>query len=428
MRPQLEISQITHLHPQHIGTISADGAWFTYDPAYLAEPDAAAISRSLPLSTEPFGQAEYQPYFEGLLAEGFARQALIAELQLREEDWLSLLIACGRDCIGDVLIEPTNSNGHEEPAYIPLDPQALKLMFQDLPTIAEQNATMCLSLAGAQGKTGLAHDPSRPIAEGWLQPQGLAATTHILKTSPIRDIPEIEFLCMQTAQACGIETAETFLLDLANPVLAVERFDRVIVQNDQGWHVERLHQEDLCQAFGMAPGSKYAGLDGGSIHSIAALIRSVCSLPARDITSFARQLLFNYVIGNCDAHLKNFSLLYRPGRYGNQVAISLSPAYDLVCTAYYPKYSRDMAMMLGDARSIDDVAPESFVRVAQDLGVTAKALKSLAVPIVDNVLPSLESAGEGNMGDVLASTPYIAEDLARDIEPRLAILRAFCTG
>ena len=425
---ELAIAQLTYREPRHIGTISSDGSLFTYDPAYLAQPDATAISLSLPLREEPYRKVEYQPYFEGLLPEGFSRQALVAELQLREGDWLSLLAACGNDCIGDVLVIAANDNVRRPTCYQPIDQQTLKLMFQNLPAIAEQNAEMRLSLAGAQGKTGLAHDPAAPMSEGWLQPQGLAATTHILKTSPMRDIPEIEFLCMKAAQACGIEAANVSLLDFANPVIAVERFDRQIVQDGNGWHVERLHQEDVCQAFGMTSGSKYAELDGGSIHDIAVLLRAKSVRPARDIAAFAQQLLFNYVIGNCDAHLKNFSLLYRKGSVEGRPVISLSPAYDLVCTTYFPKYSRDMAMKMGGAHSIDDVTVGTLSSVAHELGITVRALQTLAAPIAGRLLPVLEAAGDGAMGDILESTPYIAEDLAKDFEPRLEVLRKFCEG
>lgn len=423
---ELTIAQLTYREPRRIGTISSDGALFAYDPAYLAQPGATAISLSLPLRETPFSAIEYQPYFEGLLAEGFSRQALVTELQLREGDWFSLLAACGHDCVGDVVVLANGNDTQRTSSYQSIDSQTLKLMFQDLPTIAEQNAEMRLSLAGAQGKTGLAHDPIAPMSEGWLQPQGLAATTHILKTSPMRDIPEIEFLCMKAAQTCGIKTANVSLLDFANPVLAVERFDRQIVRDGDNWHVERLHQEDLCQAFGMTSGSKYAELDGGSIHDIAALLRARSARPARDIAAFAQQLLFSYVIGNCDAHLKNFSLLYRKGTVEGRPSISLSPAYDLVCTTYFPKYSRDMAMNIGGVRSIDDVNADTFVSLAHELGITVRALKTFATPIAEQLLPALEAAGDGVNGDVLDSTPYIAEDLAKDFGPRLNVLREFC--
>lgn len=423
---ELAISQLTHQEPRRIGTISPGGSSFTYDQTYLSRLDATPVSLSLPLRETPFSAVEYRPYFEGLLAEGFSRQALVAELQLREGDWLSLLAACGSDCIGDVLVTAANDNVRRPTGYQPIDRQTLTLIFQNLPAIAEQNAEMRLSLAGARGKTGLAHDPAAPMNEGWLRPQGLAATTHILKTSPMRDIPEIEFLCMKAAQACGVATANVSLFDFANPVLAVERFDRQIVRDEDGWHVERLHQEDVCQAFGMTSESKYTELDGGSIHDIAALLRAKSVRPARDIAALARQLLFNYAIGNCDAHLKNFSLLYRKGSVEGRPIISLSPAYDLVCTTYFPKYSRDMAMKMDGTCGIDDVTAITLSSVAHELGITVRTLQTLAAPIAEQLLPAIEAAGDGIMGDVLESTPYIAGDLVRDFAPRLKVLRDFC--
>ncbi|MDO4289636.1 MAG: type II toxin-antitoxin system HipA family toxin [Eggerthellaceae bacterium] len=429
MTPDLAVYRLACSSPQRVGTIRSgdlpSSSSFSYDPSYLALPEAVPLSLSLPLRGEPFDQADFRPYFEGLLAEAHARQELAAKLRLREDDWLGLLAACGRDCIGGVLIAPEGEvvGGHLD--YEAIDSKRLKLMFQDLPAIAEQNVDMRLSLAGAQGKTGLVHDPQCSMQEGWFVPQGLAATTHILKASPLRDIPEVEFLCMKAAQACGIKTANASLLNCGTLVLAVERFDRKVAQGEHSWQVERLHQEDLCQAFGIPSGSKYAELEGGSVRGIAALLRERSARPARDIAEFARLLVFNYAIGNCDAHLKNYSLLYGNGS-GGRCSVSLAPAYDLVSTTYFPRYSRNMAMVFGGVESIDEVTPETFKHVAQDLGITVGALKHLAAPITERLLPALVQAGEGELGDVLKSTPYVADDLANDVKPRLEVLRAFC--
>lgn len=429
MMPDLAVYRLACSSPQRVGAIrhggSSNGPSFSYDSSYLALPEAAPLSLSLPLRGESFSRAEFRPYFEGLLAESHARQALAAKLRFREEDWLGLLAACGRDCVGDVLIAPEDEAVGGNFGYEAVDPKQLKLMFQDLPAIAEQNAGMRLSLAGAQGKTGLAHDLQCLMRDGWLLPQGLAATTHILKASPLRDIPEIELLCMKAAQVCGIKAANVSLLNCGTPVLVVERFDRKVAQGEHSWRVERLHQEDLCQAFGVPSGSKYAELDGGSVRGIASLLREKSARPARDIAEFARLLAFNYAIGNCDAHLKNYSLAYGNGS-GGRCSVSLAPAYDLVSTTYFPRYSRSMAMVFGGAESIDEVTPETFKRVAQDLGITAGALKRLAAPIAERLLPALAQAGEGELGDVLESTPYVADDLASDVKPRLEVLRAFC--
>lgn len=425
----LLVSQVSLANPQTIGKIHDNGMLFSYDESYLASHPSIPLSLSLPFTPTPFPKEAFRPYFEGLLAEGSARQSLASELQLKEDDWLGMLEACGRDCLGDVIIEtPHSSESREQYGYESIDVNEVRAMMRTLPRIAKENAGMRLSLAGAQGKVGLAHNPLKPADEGWLKPHGLAATTHILKTSHLRDIPEVEFLCMKAASACGVKTASVHLLDFGMPILVVERFDRRATFAQGHLVVERLHQEDLCQAFGMTSASKYAEMPGGSVRSIADLIRRQSARPAKDIAQLARVLSFNYVIGNCDAHLKNFSLLYSAAARAKEPVIELAPAYDLVSTTYYPRYSRDLAMTLGDARTVDKVVPGSFSTLAEHIGMKASALRSLAKPIADNVVEAIGRAGSGSMGSVLESTPYVADDLINDIAPRLEILRAFCEG
>lgn len=410
-----------------VGTISRSSMTFSYDPNYLSAAWATPLSFSLPLSNLPYMLDAFQPYFEGLLPEGEARRALAGELRIPEQDWLSLLAACGRDCIGDVVVRSEDDQeSFDTHGYDAVTQNDLVKMFLDRPSRAPENATMRLSLAGAQDKTGLAHQPNKPMHLGWLRPRGSAATTHILKSSPLRDIPEIEFLCMSAAKACGMNVADVSLIDLGRPVLAVERFDRAISPGYTELHVIRLHQEDLAQAFGVTSGSKYAELDGGSIKSITHFLRSQASRPARDIPHFAQMLCCSYLIGDCDAHLKNYSILYGPVTHKERVAPKLAPAYDLVCTTYFPRYSRDMAMSFGGERDIDDVTPLTFSTLARELGMTDNALKKLVQPLVEHIEEAIRAAGDGAMGPVLESTPYIADDLIEDIAPRRAVLESFC--
>lgn len=402
-----------------VGELRSNASSFSYFKDYLEAPRAIPLSQSLPLREEAFNEAELRPYFEGLLAEGAAREALVAELGLPLDDWISLLEACGRDCIGDVVIGEPPTRETSTPAYEPVDKDELKSLFLSS-GYAKENAASRLSLAGTQSKTGLAHDPSSPMDEGWLRSIGLGATTHILKSSHLRDVPEIEFLCMCAASVCGVTTAKVGLLEWGNPTLWVERFDREVAEPGGALAVKRIHQEDFAQALGVIPTSKYVELEGGTVRTLAQLIKSTCTRPTRDLASFARMLVFSYLIGDCDAHLKNYSLLYRNGE------VTLAPAYDLVCTTRYPRFSRELAMRLGDTRAIDDVTPGSLVRLASDLGLKTSALQRLSRPIASGFAPGLSKAVAGACGPVLNSTPYIAEDLLEDAAPRLAVLEEFC--
>ncbi len=113
-----------------VGLLDERGTSFSYDAEYLGMPGATPLSLSLPLRLEEFSEGEIRPYFEGLLAEGRARAALASELGLAEEDWLGMLIACGRECIGDVLVlERPVERPLDVGSYESLDEDALRRMF-----------------------------------------------------------------------------------------------------------------------------------------------------------------------------------------------------------------------------------------------------------------------------------------------------------
>ncbi len=422
----IRVARLAYNQPIIVGILSDGGDSFAYDDDYLRRSDAVPLSLSLPLRSAPFPEIEHRPYFEGLLAEGMARRALAEELQIAEDDYLSLLVQCGRDCIGDVLILGEEEEPALEPfSYEPLEREGLMGIFRGFPESAAENAASRLSLAGTQNKVGLAHNPDVPIEHEWLRPHGLAATTHILKTSHLRDLPEIEYLCMHAAAACGIVVARTHLLDMPIPVLAVERFDRQIDMINGTLRVRRLHQEDLTQAFALTPGSKYAELPGGSVPTIANLIKRNSALPAHDLEQFARTLLFCYAIGNCDAHLKNYSITLSASKHGKPL-LALAPMYDLVSTTRYPNFSRNLAMKIGGAQTIDDVTPGSLATLAHDLGIAQSALRRFARDIVNNLIGAINSVGKGGEGPVLASTPYIGDDLIEEAVPRIEVLERFC--
>ena len=427
--PGFSIYRLEQLSPVLVGALGELGDAFSYDPDYLACADAKPLSLSLPLRQGAFSAAEIRPYFEGLLAEGQARAALASRLGLAEEDWLGLLVACGRECIGDVLVcDDTCSPIGDGEGYAPLGDAELREMFLDDSETARENVTTRLSLAGTQSKTALAHMPGSSIGAGWLRPAGLSASTHILKTSHLRDLPEVEYLCMSSAAFCGMAVAQTALLDVGNPVLATERFDRRALVEGDRLVVNRLHQEDMAQAMGVTGGSKYAELEGGSVRAMAELLRKRSVRPARDVASLAQMMCLAFLVGNCDAHLKNYSIMHdEPARDGGAL-ISLAPAYDVVSTTLFPNHPRRFAMRIGDARTIDEVTPDSFHVLAADLGIRDSALRRLASPLVEGLVEGVRRAGEGELGDVRESTPYVAEDLIENMMPRVEVLSEYCFG
>ncbi|MGN0071965.1 MAG: HipA domain-containing protein [Atopobiaceae bacterium] len=307
-----------------------------------------------------------------------------------------------------------------ESGYEPVSVEDLHGIFRDEGSIAEENADQRTLIPGAQPKCALAWlDSAAAGTAGWFRPYGLAASTHILKDSALRDVPEVEYLCMRAADACDIRVPEVELLDCGKTVFAVERFDRKRREEGESVYIDRLHQEDSAQALGVLPSMKYRELAQGSIRRIAELIRTYCADPISDLQQFASVLVFNYAIGNCDAHLKNYSFLLA------SQGMRLAPAYDLVSTTYFDRFSRNLAMDLGGIRNIDGAGPEQLRDMAKDLSVSEKALKRIACHIAETLVPGIQSALDGD-GWMPESLPFVAEGLIDDIRPRLAVLCRFC--
>ena len=85
-------------------------------------------------------------------------------------------------------------------------------------------------------------------------------------------------------------------------------------------------------------------------------------------------------------------------------------------------------MRIGDARTVDEVTADSFRALAADLGIRDSALRRLASPLVEGLVEGVRRAGEGEFGDVLESTPYVADDLIENMMPRVGVLSEYCSG
>lgn len=128
--------------------------------------------------------------------------------------------------------------------------------------------------------------------------------------------------------------------------------------------------------------------------------------------------MFNHLIGSCYNHLENLSTLYDPGWN----SVSLAPAYDLVCTTYYARFSRRMGMSVGNASMIDDVSVDDLALHAKRLGISPKRLKALARTMLSRVAPALHAAAESLVERGFPEALYVADDLEEDMAPRAEIL------
>jgi len=336
---------------------------FAYSPGWLQNDDAPPLSASLPKRVEPFSRRECRPFFGGLLPEESQRDAAAQVLGVSRGNDFALLDRLGGDVAGALQLLPPG----ETPAApdldqrpIPLDDPGLIRVLDALPVrpLLAGEEGLRLSLAGAQSKVPVV------LVDGAVAlPAPGQPTTHILKPpmSRFSATTENEAFVMRLAAAAGLDVAaveprivrdRTFLL--------VQRYDRSRGENGG---VRRIHQEDFCQALCVPPETKYASEGGPTFKDCFELLRRVAARPAVDVLKLLDAVIFNLIVGNADAHGKNFSILY--DREGPRLA----PLYDLLATVAYPELSPKLAMRIGKRATLGEMDAKGWIAFAADAGV-----------------------------------------------------------
>jgi serine/threonine-protein kinase HipA len=248
-----------------------------------------------------------------------------------------------------------------------------------------------LSLAGAQDKIAV------KVEGGTISlPLNGSPSTHILKPQIERfeGVVFNEGLCMKLSAAVGIPTAgiRTGRVKGIHYIL-VERYDRTHIPATSGGQpkLRREHQEDFCQALGMVSEHKYQGEGGPSLKQCFELVRNISSVPLVDLQSLLKAVLFNLLIGNNDAHGKNFSLIYRADGQTR-----LAPLYDLVSTAAYPELSARMAMKIGGEYDSEKVGPRQIEKLADEAALSVPMVRDQVTELADAVLAALPAATPEN--------------------------------
>jgi serine/threonine-protein kinase HipA len=363
---------------------------FTYAEGWRNKPGAVPLSQSLPLRAEPFKGKECRGFFGGILPEEAKCEIIARNLGISARNDYAMLERIGGECAGAVTFVPAGGALPEKNYdYRKLSDNELAGILRELPKrpLLAGDKGVRLSLAGAQDKVAV-HIEGGEIS----LPLGGAPSTHILKPAVERfdGVVFNEALCMNLAAASGLPAAgvETRTVDGID-FLVVERNDRHHGKSaDDNPTLERLHQEDFCQALGFVSEMKYQMEGGPSLKQCFALLRDVSSTPVIDLARLLDAVIFNYLAGNNDAHGKNYSLLYKPLEKGGRETM-LSPLYDIVSTVYYPDLSRDMAMKIGKEYSSENVTAKDFEQLAEEAGL-GKALVRRRVPeLADTVIASL---------------------------------------
>ena len=348
-----------YLNQTLIGHLSIDPQGdmaFIYNQAYASNKQNPPLSQSLPLQAAAYDAKQCRPFFSGILPEAHLRASIARQLGISEKNDFALLSAIGGECAGAVsLLPPSVTLQNLEPEYRMLDEHALASILDTMhqkPMLVGEDGIR-LSLAGAQDKLAVAYIDNQIAI-----PINGAPSTHILK--PInRDfisLIENECFCLNLAKKMGLNTAEAALHYADNkPFLLIKRYDRIASNHE----IQRLHQEDFCQALGIIPEMKYQREGGPDLATCFQLIRQVSSLPVLDIKALLHGVLFNLIIGNNDAHGKNFSILYE------QQQTRLAPFYDMISTVYYPELATKMAMKMGSKYDFDVLYPRHIMQMAE---------------------------------------------------------------
>ena len=396
------------LFDQPVGTLSLLGGRlsFQYGHDWLAQPDAVALSQSLPLGPDVFDDRQCRAFFAGLLPEGNLRRLIAQQCQVSSQNDFALLNAIGGECAGAItFVSHRQPLATAEQAGVEwLDEPQLMALLDELPRrpmLAGRDGVR-LSLAGAQDKLPVVFDGQRIGL-----PKGGQPSTHIIKpaisaATSVQDSVFNEGFCLALAQAMGLPTAQAQIFDVQDrQVLLVARYDRRVGIDGQP---VRIHQEDFCQALGVVPEMKYQNEGGPDLKACFDLLRKATRPSAPQVLRLLDAVVFNALIGNHDAHAKNFSLLYAGP--GDNAAPTLAPLYDMLCTAVYEHLTPKMAMKLGSKYKFTEVQARHWELFAQAAGLSKAQTKKRVLQIAQQ-LPAIARSLQATQP--FAGRPIIAK-------------------
>lgn len=392
------------INQQEVGSLQeVAGLWsFQYTPDWLANPKGFALSPHIPLSAQPLldgaSQRPVQWYFDNLLPEEDQRVLLAKDARLDAADAFGLLAWYGAESAGSLTLLPPEAAPQTTEPLRPLPDDALQARIRQLPRAPLTHAAVKrMSLAGAQHKLAVV------LQDGALfEPAGATPSTNILKPDhPDADYPHSvinEWFVMRLAGRLGLDVPDVHRRYVPSPVYLIDRFDRV--PDAQGW--QRRHAIDACQLLGLDRSFKYTQ---GSMDSLAALANA-CRSPAVARSRLFGWLVFNVLVGNSDAHLKNLSFLV------SHEGVQLAPFYDLLSVAVYDSPAFDktgwpahtqLAWPVLDVRHFSDIRRGLLLKA----GTALNLVKGTAERLLERLRSRIVSEAEALYAEVEAENARI---------------------
>src|SRR5271163_3148432 len=346
---------------------------FTYATSYL-DSGGPQIAFTLPRQQDPHYSFGLHSFFDNLVAEGWLARAQARALDIRADDRFARLLAFGLDCPGAVSV---------------IDPRPTTTPDLTLGTVEEIAAlTNRASISGVQPKLFAVREREtfRPAQRG-------EPSTHIAKlpSAELEGLVELEYLTTRAAAALlpddQIVPVEVATVEKVHgPCLLVQRFDRT----PEG---AKIHFEEFNQLLGRLSEAKYEGSYG---EMAAFILANQQRQREQDVDRLFRRVLVCILLGNNDAHAKNFALLYTPEGF------RLAPFYDIVAPSVYPRFRRTgLALKIGagaNPRGLSSLGPKHLSTLATSFELSENAL-TLAVGDLKRRLPAaLRAIGDSPIG------------------------------
>lgn len=336
---------------------------FTFSPDYLTSGERPVFGQYFEdhLGEVHRSQTYLPPFFSNLLPEGGLRELVARRAGLHRDREMHLIAVLGEDLPGAIVVRRIDDPA-DDPGDDPTDPEDRA---GSLESALEGHRALRFSLAGAQLKFSVLY---RAKGRGPTVPVDGRGGNWIAKlpSETYANVPEHEYEMIQWAGRAGITVPEVALVAVADieglPVqLAPDRHAFLSRRFDRPEGGGRVHQEDFAQVANVRATERYGVL---SHTSIARIVREVAG--EDDFDEVIRRTVFNVLIGNGDAHLKNWSLIYPDG-----VHARLSPAYDLVATVTYI-VDETLGLKLSGERRFEQIRLRHFERLAEKAGVPAE--------------------------------------------------------